>query len=264
MQARSTGTATGARPRAGEQERDRITAVILAAGRGSRLGALTHARPKCLVRIGEYPILYHQLRALEACRFRRIIIVTGYRSAAIRRYVTRHFAHLAVRYVHNRRYRTTGDLFSFLLTRQHCPGAVLQINGDVLFGADTLRRLLAAERSAICLRRGRCGWEELKAIVQPAERRVLRLGKRLPPAMASGESMGIHFFSAPFATRLFRIAANLMRCGGDGETRATAIATALEQGERLSYVDVSRHPITEVDFPADIAVAKRAVLPRLA
>ncbi len=52
--------------------------IILAAGRGSRLGALTDDRPKCLVKLQGTPLLYWQLEALRGAGIRDILIVRGY------------------------------------------------------------------------------------------------------------------------------------------------------------------------------------------
>lgn len=54
-------------------------AIILAAGRGSRLGALTAEGPKCLLEVGGQALLQWQLRALRGAGIEEIAIVTGYR-----------------------------------------------------------------------------------------------------------------------------------------------------------------------------------------
>lgn len=56
------------------------TAVILAAGRGSRMRNLTEERPKCLLELAGRPLLHWQLDALRAAGMRRIIAVRGYRA----------------------------------------------------------------------------------------------------------------------------------------------------------------------------------------
>lgn len=53
-------------------------AIILAAGRGSRMDALTYDRPKCLVEVRGKPLLQWQLDALRGCGLKEIAIVTGY------------------------------------------------------------------------------------------------------------------------------------------------------------------------------------------
>jgi choline kinase len=59
------------------------TAVILAAGRGSRMGTETDERPKCLVELGGRPLLEWQVGALNAAGISEISIVTGYRSEVL-------------------------------------------------------------------------------------------------------------------------------------------------------------------------------------
>lgn len=43
-----------------------MKALILAAGRGSRMGALTHMQPKALTLLGTQTLLERQLKALGA------------------------------------------------------------------------------------------------------------------------------------------------------------------------------------------------------
>lgn len=60
-----------------------MKAIILAAGRGSRLQGLTDQKPKCLVELDGRPLLEHQLEALQRAGIREIGIVTGYRREAL-------------------------------------------------------------------------------------------------------------------------------------------------------------------------------------
>lgn len=61
------------------------TFVVLAAGRGSRLGRIGDALPKCLLPLDGRAIISHQLELAPIDA--RIIIVTGYRAAQVREYV---------------------------------------------------------------------------------------------------------------------------------------------------------------------------------
>ncbi|MHB8381234.1 MAG: nucleotidyltransferase family protein [Candidatus Binataceae bacterium] len=59
------------------------TAVLLAAGRGTRLGALTADTPKPLLEVAGVPLIEHIVRALAEAGVRRFIIVTGYLGAQV-------------------------------------------------------------------------------------------------------------------------------------------------------------------------------------
>jgi choline kinase len=57
-----------------------MRAIILAAGRGSRMGQSTEAKPKCLTELAGRPLLDWQVAALRAAGAGPIGIVTGYRA----------------------------------------------------------------------------------------------------------------------------------------------------------------------------------------
>jgi choline kinase len=61
------------------QERVVMKAIILAAGRGSRMENLTEERPKCLVELRGKPLLDWQLEALNTAGISEVAIVTGYK-----------------------------------------------------------------------------------------------------------------------------------------------------------------------------------------
>lgn len=60
--------------------------LILAAGRGSRLGNLSDDRPKCLVELHGRPLLEYQMAALRHGGIREIGVVRGYRGEMIDRH----------------------------------------------------------------------------------------------------------------------------------------------------------------------------------
>ena len=60
-------------------------ALILAAGRGSRLGHLGSARPKCLIPLAGRPLLDWQLAALHTAGIDAVALVGGYRCRLLRR-----------------------------------------------------------------------------------------------------------------------------------------------------------------------------------
>jgi len=57
---------------------DEVRLVVLAGGRGSRLGDLTKSNPKPLIAIGDQPILWHILTGYAAAGVRSAVITVGY------------------------------------------------------------------------------------------------------------------------------------------------------------------------------------------
>ena len=63
-----------------------MKAVILAAGRGSRMKQLTDKQPKCLVKLRGKPLIEWQLAAIRGAGITEIAIVTGYKKGLIAKY----------------------------------------------------------------------------------------------------------------------------------------------------------------------------------
>ena len=62
------------------------TAVVLAAGQGSRLHPLTYTRPKCMIQLAGKPILHHVLSNLKAAGVKRAVVIVGYMEQTVRDY----------------------------------------------------------------------------------------------------------------------------------------------------------------------------------
>ena len=60
-----------------------MTAVVLAAGRGTRMGALTASTPKPLLAVAGRPLIEHVLGGFAAAGVRRAVVVTGYLGDAV-------------------------------------------------------------------------------------------------------------------------------------------------------------------------------------
>ncbi len=57
-----------------------MQAIIMAAGRGSRLGNLTDDRPKSFLEVDGESLIDHNIKMLYAFGIREIKIVTGYKN----------------------------------------------------------------------------------------------------------------------------------------------------------------------------------------
>lgn len=60
--------------------------VILAGGFGTRLSELTDLRPKPMVEVGGYPLLWHIIKYYRHHGFREFIVACGYKAEVIKRY----------------------------------------------------------------------------------------------------------------------------------------------------------------------------------
>ena len=114
-----------------------MNAIILAAGRGSRLGPLTDERPKCLTPLAGRPLLAWQMDALGAAGIARIGVVRGYQAQQLERPGLVPFD--------NPRWEQTNMVRSL-----ECAGAWLSASpcivsyADIVYAADAAARLAAS------------------------------------------------------------------------------------------------------------------------
>jgi len=107
-------------------------AVVLAAGRGTRMKQLTDDRPKPMLPIGGKPILEHVLDRLRAAGFTETLIVTGYRGEMIEE----HFRNYPMRLVYRMQETLDGTGGAARLAREFVGGDNFLLTfGDILVTA---------------------------------------------------------------------------------------------------------------------------------
>jgi len=157
-----------------------MKAVIMAAGRGSRMGALTAARPKCLLPLGSETVLSRQLRLLGEAGIHDIMLVVGYRAADIAAKVA---GLKGVALVLNTHHEGTGSISSLVAARAHYAGDVLFLNSDLVYERRMLEQLLAAQRD-VALVVSRMLARSPHVPVRLQEDRIADIGRHIPTAAA--------------------------------------------------------------------------------
>jgi len=128
-----------------------MKAMVLAAGRGERMGALTADRPKPLLEIGGVPLIERHLQRLAACGIEQVVVNLSYRGTQIRERLGggERFG-LAIRYSDEGEppLETAGGIVRALPLLGAEP--FLLVNADVFTDFD-FAELLAEPRSALVL-----------------------------------------------------------------------------------------------------------------
>lgn len=110
--------------------------VILAAGRGTRMGALTEDRPKPLVQVAGEPIINHIVSALPSA-ITELVIVVSYKADLIRKHCGSEFFGRKVTYCEQ--INPVGGTGDALRTAQSVlQGKFMVLNGDDIHGAKIL------------------------------------------------------------------------------------------------------------------------------
>lgn len=115
-----------------------MRAIILAAGRGKRLGPLGDGRPKCLVELCGKPLIERQVAALRGGGVSEIGIVRGYRADMIQL--------PGVMYFENPRWSETNMVSSLCAAAQWLRnGPVIVSYADIFFRRELVRGLVASQ-----------------------------------------------------------------------------------------------------------------------
>jgi len=114
-----------------------MRAIIIAAGRGSRLGHITNNLPKPLVEVNGKSILERQISLFNKMGISDIVVVTGYRRDKIK------FKN--IKYVVNNDYSTTEQLYSLMKARDVFSGELIVSYGDIIYDEEILRKIVNQE-----------------------------------------------------------------------------------------------------------------------
>ena len=235
-----------------------MRAIILAAGRGSRLKNVAGDVPKCLAPVGATTLLGRQIGALRSAGIDEIVVVTGYKAESVKEECGG-----AAHCLENARHAETNSLYSLWLARDFLRDGFVVMNGDVLFHPRLLADLLGAPCEDALLiaysdAAAPLGDEEMKVVVRDG--RVVEITKRMDGRLADGENVGVVKFGAAGARLLVEKLDALVAAGAERDWAPRAFGEfALERP--LYAVSTRGLPWIEIDYPADYCRAIDEVLP---
>lgn len=169
-----------------------VKGIIIAAGMGRRLGALTAERPKCTLPIENLSIIEHQLAALQSAGISDVSVVTGFAHRWLEDYPVKRF--------HNSMFQSNNILASLMYARSELNDDVLILYSDIVFDYRVIHQAarLQGEFSVVVdskwkdsyVGRTEHPFSEAEKVVVSAGR-VLRIGKHVPADLASAEFTGV-------------------------------------------------------------------------
>ena len=129
-----------------------MKAVVLVAGKGTRMEPLTSDCPKVMLQVANKPVLEHILNSAIEAGIEGFVFITGYLEDQIKA----HFGDgskwgVSIEYVQQKEQLGTANAIGY--ARGHVEGAFLVLNGDMLIGKKDLKALLSRkEEAVICVK----------------------------------------------------------------------------------------------------------------
>lgn len=225
------------------------TAVILAAGQGTRMGRLTADRPKCMLEIGGQSIIQRQCAALREYNVENIIAVVGHCSKMVHDHVDQ-----SVWCLENQDYRGSNSLYSLYVALPIChrQERLIVLNGDVIFDPALLEPLLESEHDCALLYDPdrELDAEAMKVRIQGADR-VVGVAKNLP-GKVHGENVGILMFQGWMLQALY----HSINKYASPTAWTPEILAYMSRFFYVQGITTGGKAWTEIDFPEDLEQAR--------
>jgi len=125
------------------------TALLLAAGIGSRLYPLTRNEPKCLTIVNAMSILERLIFGLNQQGFKRLVVVTGHLEDHIRDFLGNQAGDITIDYIFSPLYKTTNNIYSLWMARKIINEPFLLLESDLVFDESLLDAMLYPDRIAV-------------------------------------------------------------------------------------------------------------------
>jgi len=236
------------------------TAVILAAGMGTRLKELGQSRPKGFLRLGKHSIIEESIERLQACGIERVIIVTGYKAEF---YEQLKLCYPQVTTVHNPHWATSGSMYSLYCARQILNQDFLLLESDLVYEVRSIEAVLAFPQDNVILLSGhnQAGDE---VFVETRGKTIWAMSKRLealsqPP---TGELVGICKISQSLFQRILIYAKAQFKTTLKVDYETDALVT-VAQSYPIYYILIPDLLWTEIDDAHHLARARTHIYPRI-
>jgi choline kinase len=237
-----------------------MKAIILAAGKGSRLGSITLETPKSMLKLNdEHTLLSFNIQQLCNLNVDSIILITGYQSQKMESYALTlsEKYNITIEVAYNPFWNHCNVLGSLYI-------GLDKINDDFLFlHADTLTEIevlngIRESNCDICLAVDfkKCGEEEMKFWID--NNQIIRITKDQIGKEADGEFVGVAKFSKSMIEYFMKNSKAVFQKGELNHYMEKVIDNGLlDKSLLVGYFDASNYKTIEVDFEDDLKLARK-------
>jgi L-glutamine-phosphate cytidylyltransferase len=236
-----------------------MKAVILAAGKGSRLGHLTYDTPKSMLKLNDnHTLLSYNIMQLSKAGINDIILVSGYQSQKIEDYSQElaKIYDISINNILNPFWDHCNVLGSFYMSLGIIKDDFIFLHADTVSSKEVVDGLITSA-SDVCLAVDLkpCGEEEMKVWLK--NNKVERITKFNIGYEADGEFVGIAKFSRNMVEYFEERSRAIFKLGVlDSYMEQVLDNGIIEDNLVVKYFDASAYSTIEVDFIEDLTLAQ--------
>ena len=237
-----------------------MKAVILSAGQGKRLLPLTADCPKCILPIMGQTLIEWQIDELAKCGIDQVTVVLGYRADKVEEILRARYGGHRVQTVYNAAYAVSDNLVSCWSAHHEMEEDFVLLNGDTLFEAAVLNRLLEMQEGPVTVvvsQKNEYDADDMKVELDGC--RLIKIGKDLIPDQVDGESIGMILFRDEGPAMFSKAIQKALR---DPLSQTKWYLSVIdEMARRIPVWTCSIHDLQwcEVDYQADLKLAEKVV-----
>ncbi|MBO4906659.1 MAG: phosphocholine cytidylyltransferase family protein [Bacteroidaceae bacterium] len=176
------------------------TAVIVAAGMGTRFGSMTEERPKGFIEAGGKPMVVRSIDTLLSCGIERIIIGTGYLRECYEE-LARQYPQIECCF--SERYAETNSMYTLYNCRQVIGNEdFLLLESDLVFERRAITALMDCSHPDVMLITPVTKFQDQYYVESNAEGTLTNCSVNKNELEAKGELVGIHKLSNSFYKKM--------------------------------------------------------------
>lgn len=236
--------------------RKRITtALLLAAGTGSRLLPLTQDSPKCMTLVSEISILGRLVENLRLQGFKRLVVVTGYLSDSIEDFLGSIYHDMIIEYVHSPFYKTTNNIYSLWKAKDFISEPFVLVESDLVFDHSLLEEMIYPDRLAVA---SISDWMNGTTVTVDADQKVVAFKNDTLPVLDDIKYKTVNIYS--FALESWKIISKRLDEHINNEMvngyYETVFSELVNEGSlSLKAVSFDKKPWYEIDTVKDLSEA---------
>ncbi|MBT3814197.1 NTP transferase domain-containing protein [Candidatus Woesearchaeota archaeon] len=227
-----------------------MKALITAAGMGTRLGNITKDTNKCILNVGNKPLLLHSVEILKNVGIDDIYVIIGHHGEKIKQLLGD-----KVNYIYNPDYATTSILGSIVLAKEHLfQSEFVFLTGDSLLHPELIKGLLEPSQDVlVSIELKKCNEEDMKVVLE--NHNIKEISKTISLDQAQGEYTSLTRFPKESSTVFF----NEVEKAINNQNCKTYVADILLNLQNLGFnlkPIYTNKPRIEIDFLEDLEKAQ--------
>ncbi|RXA20164.1 glucose-1-phosphate thymidylyltransferase [Methanosarcina sp. MSH10X1] len=230
-----------------------MKAVVLVAGKGTRMEPLTSDCPKVMLQVANKPILEHILNSAIEAGIEGFVFITGYLEEQIKEYFEDGSKWgTSVEYVRQKEQLGTANAIG--CAKGYVDGAFLVLNGDMLIGQEDLKALVSrTEEAVICVKEVENPSDF--GVLETENNRVVRIIEKPKNPPTNLANAGVYLFRESIFDLIDRTGASVRN-----EFEITdSLQMLIDNGSAVGYSPLDGRWI-DIGYPWDLLKAEEHLL----